>query len=165
MFYGRMTFFTWVGKNPMKTISLQHISTVLYYSVLICVSSLSVAQVDSSADEKVMLASEQENKPAIAEYKVVIPKELSKIGIYNGMPYNLARETFQQKNWAFLQDESLDYDDSEYTEIGCERTEANRCLIIVQQNNKTFELFLNKGSTLFYLDGERVPSGREKPRD
>ena len=149
----------------MKTISLRHIFTVLYCSVLVSFSTSSSAQVDASAEDKVLLSSSGANESLVAEYKVVIPKELSKIGIYNGMPYNLARDTLQQKNWAFVQDDNLDYDETEYPEIGCERTEVSRCLIIVQQNNKTFELFLNKGSTLYYLDGERVPSGREKPRD
>ena len=109
-----------------------------------------------------MLIQSQEEASIKPQYKVVIPKELSKIGIYNGMPYNLARDAFQQKNWAFIQDEMLDYSEPEYPEIGCERTQNYRCLIIVQQNNKTFELFLNKGNTLYYLDGEHVPSGREK---
>ena len=148
----------------MKTISFRNIFAILSCSVLACLSQISIAQVISAQEDEVVVQS-QKAEPAVLEHKVVITKELSKIGIYNGMPYNLARDAFQQKNWAFIQDETLDYDDTDYPEIGCERTESNRCLVIVQQNDKTFELFLNKGNTLYYLDGERVPSGREKPRN
>ena len=86
-------------------------------------------------------------------YKVSIPKELSRSSIYNGMPYNMAIEALKKNDWQIEKKEDLDYNESEFPEIGCGITDAalpeeTNCLIIVTKKEKKFDIFLKKGNNI-----------------
>ena len=85
-----------------------------------------------------------------------VPKELSKI-IYNGMPFNLAKDALLRGKWTFVTEVDWDHPESDFAEVGCEKDNPDVCRIVIGNDaNKQYTIYLRRSGPNFYIDGERV---------